>query len=216
MKVAIEHTRVAINIMRARLTILGFNLAIITFQISNTRGLGGGTRLEGFETTVHLSTGTVLLIGLALTFASMVVFIASSAFDREGTCDSRMLLAGDLLMYLALAQTVSGFFSSYGRVLEVLLIPTEAEQGALSTIQIGIAIVGSTVWALVIYVGPIVSLARSSHTRVTKLLHTMGYFGILVCISHLWWAAQRIEGRTIASDSPQSAWFNAFAAPLYW
>jgi uncharacterized membrane protein len=216
MKVSIEHTRVAINIMRARLTILGFNLAIITFQISNTRGLGGGTRLEGFETTVHLSTGTVLLIGLALTIASMVVFIASSAFDREGTCDSRILLAGDLLMYLALAQTVSGFFSSYGRVLEVLLIPTEAEQGALSTIQIGIAIVGSTVWALVIYVGPIVSLARSSHTRVTKLLHTTGYFGILIFISHLWWAAQRIEGRAIASDGSQSAWFNAFAAPLYW
>ena len=216
MKGAIEDTRVAINIMRARLTILGFNLAIITFQISNTRGLGGGTRLEGFATTVHLSTGTVLLIGLALTIASMMVFIASSAFDREGTCDSRILLAGDLLMYLALAQTVSGFFSSYERVLEVLLIPSEAEQLALSTIQMGIAIVGSTAWALVIYVGPIVSLARSSHTRVTKLLHTAGYFGILICISHLWWAAQRLEGRTTASDGSQSAWFNAFAAPLYW
>ena len=107
MKGSIEHARVAINIMRARLTILGFNLAIITFQISNTRGLGGGTRLEGFETTVHLSTGTVLLIGLALTIASMVVFIASSSFAREGTCDGRMLLAGDLLMYPALAQTTS-------------------------------------------------------------------------------------------------------------
>ena len=216
MNVSIEHTRVAINTMRARLTILGFNLAIITFQISNTRGLGGGTRLAGFETTVHLSTGLVLLIGLALTIASMMVFIASSAFDREGTCDSRLLLAGDLLMYLALAQTVSGFFSSYERVMEVLLIPTEAEEVALSTIQMGIAILGSTVWALVIYAGPIVSLARSSHTRIIKLLHTAGYFGILICISHLWWAAQRIEGRTIASDGSQSAWFNAFAAPLYW
>ena len=216
MKGAIEDTRVAINIMRARLTILGFNLAIITFQISNTRGLGGGTRLDGFETTVHFSTGTVLLIGFALTIASMVVFIASSAFDREGTCDCRILLAGDLLMYLALAQTVSGFFSSYERVLEVLLIPTEAEQVALSKIQTGIAIVGSAAWTLVIYVGPIVSLARSSHIRVTKLLHTAGYFGILICISHLWWAAQRIEGRTFASDGSPSAWFNAFAAPLYW
>jgi len=211
-----EHTRVAINTMRARLTILGFNLAIITFQISNTRGLGGGTRLDGFETTVHLSTGTVLLIGLALTIASMVVFIASSSFDREGTCDGRMLLAGDMLMYLALAQTVSGFFSSYARVVEVLLIETEVAQGALSTIHIGIAIIGSTVWAIVIYAGPIVSLARSSHTRVTKLAHTAGYFAILIFISHLWRAAQQIEGRAIASEGSLSAWFNAFAAPLYW
>ena len=158
MKGSIEHTRVAINTMRARLTILGFNLAII----------------------------------------------------------SRILLAGDLLMYLALAQTVSGFFSSYERVLEVLLISTEAEQGALATIQMGIAIVGSTVWAIVIYVGPMVSLARSSHTRFTKLLHSAGYFGILIFISRLWWAAQRIEGRTIAGDGSQTAWFNAFVAPLYW
>ena len=86
MTVSIENSRVAITTMRARLTILGFNLAIITFQISNTRGLGGGTRLEGFATTVHLSTGTVLLIGLALSIAAMVVFIASSMPDREGTC----------------------------------------------------------------------------------------------------------------------------------
>jgi uncharacterized membrane protein len=215
MKGSIEHARVAVNTMRARLTILGFNLAIITFQIGNTRGLGGGTRLDGFETTVHLSTGTVLLIGLALTIASMVVCIASSAFDREGTCDSRMLLGGDLLMYLALSQTVSGFFGSYGRVLALLSIPSPAEQGALLTIQVGIAIVGSTAWTFATYVGPIVSLARSSNTRLIQLLHTKGYFAILVGISQLWWAAQRIEGR-IASDGPSAAWFNAFAAPLYW
>ena len=216
MKEPIEPTRVAINTMRARLTILGFNLAIITFQISNTRGLGGGTRLEGFATTVHLSTGMVLLIGLALTIVSMVVFIASSAFDREGTCDGRMLLAGDILMYLALSQTVSGFFSSYARVLAVMSMPTVAEQGALSAIQIGVAIVGATAWALVTYVGPIVSPVRSYHGRVAKLLHTTVYLGILVCISHLWWAAQRIEGRTTAVDGQLSVWFNAFAAPLYW
>ena len=69
MKGTIEHTRVAINTMRARLTILGFNLAIITFQLSNTHGLGGGTRIEGFETTVHFSTGAVLLTGLALSIS---------------------------------------------------------------------------------------------------------------------------------------------------
>ena len=134
MKGSIEHTRVAINTMRARLTILGFNLAIITFQLSNTRRLGGGTRIEGFETTVHFSTGVVLLTGLALSISSMVVFISSSSFDREGTCDSRMLLAGDFLMYLALSQTVSGFFSSYGRVLDIMLISAQTGD-ACSTVR---------------------------------------------------------------------------------
>ncbi len=211
-----EPSRVAINAIRARLTILGFNLAITTFQITNTRGLGGGSHFEGFETTVHLGAGMVLLTGVALSIASMVAFITSSALDREGTCDHWTLLAGDLLMYLALAQTVVGFFGPYLRLLEGVSLRTEAEQEALSAIRIGMAVAGSAPWILAIYVGPIVSLVRSPHDRVTKLLHAAGYLGVLVCVSRLWWAAQRIEGRTLAGDGSPSAWLSAFAAPLWW
>ena len=211
-----ERVHVAVNTVRARLTILGFNLAIITFQIGNTRGLGGGTRLEGFETTVHLSTGVVLLIGLALSIASMVVFTTSSIFNREGTCDSRMLLTGDLLMYLALAQTVTGFFSSYERVLDVWVLSMNAEIGALSVVRSGIVIVGSAAWILVTYVGPTVSLVRSHHSLPLKVLHSTAYLTLLACISHLWWAAQQIEGRVIAVDGLFYQWFNAFFAPFYW
>jgi hypothetical protein len=211
-----ERPRVAINAIRARLTILGFNLAITTFQISNTHELGGGSQLEGFETTVHLGAGTVLLTGVALSIASMVAFITSSALDREGTCDHWTLLAGDLLMYLALAQTVVGFFGPYLHLLEGVSMRTEAEQEALSTIRIGLAIAGSAPWILATYVGPIVSLVRSPHDRVTKLLHVVGYFGILICISRLWSAAQRVAGGNLAGDGSPSAWFSAFAAPLFW
>ncbi len=164
-----ERVHVAVNTVRARLTILGFNLAIITFQIANTRGLGGGTRVEGFESTVHLSTGVVLLIGLALSIASIVVFTTSSIFNREGTCDSRMLLTGDLLMYLALAQTVTGFFSSYERVLDVWALSMNTEIGALSVVRSGIVIVGSAAWIMVAYVGPTVSLVRSHHSLPLKV-----------------------------------------------
>ena len=212
MKGSIEHTRVAINTMRARLTILGFNLAIITFQLSNTHGLGGGTRIEGFETTVHFSTGVVLLAGLALSISSMVVFISSSSFDREGTCDSRMLLAGDFLMYLALSQTVSGFFSSYGRVLDIVSISAQTGDAALYVLRTGILLVGAMAWILVTYVGPIVSLFRSDQARVSKLIHVAGYLFLMTCISQLWWAAHQFEGRTNA----HSQWFNAFIAPLNW
>jgi hypothetical protein len=211
-----EQPRVAINAIRARLTVLGFNLAITTFQINNTRGLGGGSYFDGFETTVHLAAGTVLLTGIALSITSMVAFITSSALDREGTCDHWTLLAGDLLMYLALAQTVAGFFGPYLRLLEVASMRTEAEQEALSAIRIGMAVAGSVPWILAIYVGPIISLVRSPHDRVTKLLHAAGYLGVLTYISRLWSAAQRIEGNALAGEGPPSAWFNAFAAPLFW
>jgi hypothetical protein len=211
-----ESVHVAVNTMRARLTILGFNLAIITFQIGNTRGLSGGTRLEGFESTVHLSTGVVLLIGLALSIASIVAFTTSSIFNREGTCDSRMLLAGDLLMYLALSQTVTGFFSSYERALDVWALSMNTEIGALSVVRNGIGIVGSVAWILVTYVGPMVSLLRSHHSLPSKVFHSTVYLGILAGISHLWWAAQQIEGRAIVVDGLFYKWFNALFAPIYW
>jgi hypothetical protein len=211
-----EQSRVAINAIRARLTILGFNLAITTFQISNARGLGGGSHFEGFETTVHLGAGTVLVTGVALSIASIVAFITSSALDREGTCDHWTLLAGDLLMYLALAQTVVGFFGPYLDLLEAVSMPAEAEQESLSVIRIGMAVAGTAPWVLATYVGPIVSLVRSPHDRVTKLLHVVGYFGVLICISRLWSAAQRVAGGNLAGDGSPSAWLSAFAAPLFW
>ena len=211
-----ERSRVAINAIRARLTILGFNLAITTFQINNMRGLGGGTRIDGLELALHLGTGTVLLTGVALSIASMVAFITSSALDREGTCDHWTLLAGDLLMYLALAQTVVGFFGPYMHLLEEMSMRTADGEEALSVIWIGMAVAGSAPWILAIYVGPIVSLVRSPHDRVTKLLHAAGYLGALICISRVWSAAQQIEGGALSRDGLASAWFSAFVAPLFW
>ena len=211
-----EQPRVAVNAIRARLTILGFNLAISTFQISNTHVLGGGSNLEGFETNVHLDAGTTLLTGVALSIASIVAFITSSALDREGTCDHRPLLAGDLMMYLALAKTVTGFFGPYLSLIQGVSMQTQAEQEALSAIRIGLAVAGSAPWILATYVGPIVSLVRSTHGRVTKLLHAAGYLGLLACGSRLWWAAQQIEGGALAGNDSPLVWFSAFAAPLFW
>jgi hypothetical protein len=119
--------------MRARLTILGFNLAVTTFQIGNTRILGGRSHPE-----------------------------------------------------------------------------------TLSVIRTGMTIAGSIAWVLAIYVGPVVSLVRYPHKKLTKLIHVVAYFGILVCISQLWWAAQRLEGRTAVEDGSLSSWLNALAAPLFW
>jgi hypothetical protein len=45
-QVSTDRIRVAVNKMRARLTIPGFNFAVITFQLGNMRVLGGGVTLE--------------------------------------------------------------------------------------------------------------------------------------------------------------------------
>jgi hypothetical protein len=115
-------------------------------------------------------------------------------------------------MYLALSQTVSGFFSSYGRVLDIMSISAQTGDAALYALRTGILLVGAMAWILVTYVGPIVSFFRSYQARVSKLIHVAGYLFLMTCISQLWWAAHQLEGRTNA----HSQWFNAFIAPLNW
>ena len=95
MEGSIERARVAINAMRARLTILGFNLAITTFQISNTRGLGGGSHFEGFETTVHLGAGMVLLTGVALSSGIRRRAVPARSSTWAGPVASRGRDSGD-------------------------------------------------------------------------------------------------------------------------
>lgn len=210
--------RIAINInaMRSRLVILGFNLTITTFQISNMRVLTGGRHIEGFLPNIHLSAGALLLTSIALSIASMVAFIASSELDKDATCDHRPLLAADLLMYVALSQTVTGFFSPYLYTLKIMPMPTQLEQAEMSVILISMSVAGSVAWILAAYVGPIVAFVRAPHMRVTKLLHAMGYIAIMVCISHLWLSAQRLEGLIPAKDSLLPTGLSAFAAPLFW
>jgi len=213
-----DSIRIAINInaMRSRLVILGFNLTITTFQISNMRVLTGGRHIEGFLPNIHLSAGALLLTSIAFSIASMIAFIASSELDKEASCDHRPLLAADLLMYVALSQTVTGFFSPYLYVLKIMPMPTQVEQAEMSVIANGMAVAGAAAWILAAYVGPIIAFFRAPHGRVTKLIHAVGYIAIMVSISHLWLTAQRLEGLTPAGESSLPVWLSAFAAPLFW
>lgn len=118
-------------------------------------------------------------------------------------------------MYLALAQTVAGFFSPYLRMLEIMSmsLSMEIEREAISLIWIGLVIAGSTAWILSTYVGPVVSFIRSPLGRVMKLLHALGYIGLMVCISQLWLVALRFEERTPTEYGSLLPWLSTFATP---
>jgi len=120
--------RIAVNTMRARLTILGFNLAIITFQLTHLSNQRSGTVVPGFDAPLHLPATVTLYFALLLSVASMVLLIASGAVSEDGACDSPALVAGDLLMYLGLAYTVSGFFQPLVTDLSLRQLPTSARR----------------------------------------------------------------------------------------
>ena len=97
--------------MRARLTVIGFTIAVVSFQLVRLKSLPGGVDFSGLENPIHVGSHVSLLLALPVSIAAIVGYIFSSEYDEIGTCSSWSIVAGDLLMYMGLALTIAGFFS---------------------------------------------------------------------------------------------------------
>lgn len=208
---------VAVNVMRARLTVLGFNLAIITFQMNKLRDLpaSSAVHLPGIESGVHLSADFALFVGFALTVIAMVAFIASGALDKVGLCNHWSLVAGDLLMYQALAQTVSGFFVPF-LALTGSIVAQQPEEG-IRVFHLTLLTAGGAAWFLAAYAGPAVALFRSPFGRRATLSLGVGYAVLVIVLSIVGAKVSAVQG--IDPTKKQAAAMSAvmeLVQPLRW
>lgn len=173
--------RIAVNVMRARLTVIGFNIAIVSFQISQLYKMSGGVSIPGVDHLVHLRASTALFMALSLSLLSMMAYIMSCAHDEVGICDHRSFLAGDLLMYFAVAYTVTGFFAPIHESLNIASshIPDQIHQ-QIAVLQKTLWYFGAIAWFSAMYVGPIVSLLRSPFSRRINIGFGTVYVGVLL------------------------------------
>lgn len=211
--------RVAVNVMRARITIVGFNVAIITFQMSSLRNLRiGATELPSLHVWANLSAETALFTGLALSGMALVAFITSSAYDQVGVCDHWILLAGDLFMYLSLAQTLAAFFEPYTLMLQLMVGDFATHAAAAELLHLGIVVAGGVAWAMAAYLGPVVALARSPFgARATGALAVL-YVVLLLGIAQLALQARTLEAAGAGQQAPDaySGLLQELARPLRW
>ena len=176
-KMTMNSPRVAINVMRARLTVVAFNLAVVSLQLAVLPKLPGAVQMPGSSLSLHLGTDINLLLGLALSIISLVLFIASSQLDEQGNCTHPSLVAGDLFMYLGLAQSASGFFAPFTALLGQTGLP-EAE-----SVRLALMMTGGSAWFLAMYLGPVVSLCRSPFNRTINLGLWLGYVILLALVA---------------------------------
>jgi hypothetical protein len=188
--------RVAVNVMRARLTVIGFNIAIVSIQIAQgyrISGISGGVRVPGIDHAVHVGADMALFMALALSLIALVAFITSSAFDEIGVCTHWSLVAGDLLMYLALAHTVAGFFGPWNAILEIFPTKLPDRASEIATLHAAMAIAGGAAWFLATYAGPVVSLVRSPFQRRTNIVLGIAYIAMLLALAWVSAQAARVE-----------------------
>jgi hypothetical protein len=193
--------RVAVNVMRARLTVIGFNIAIVSFQIVNLYGLSGGIRVPGVDHVVHVGASMALFMALALSIIALVAFIMSSAFDEVGFCTHWSLVAGDLLMYLALAHTVAGFFAPLTTSIEIFSAKLPDQASEIAILHTASLVAGGVAWFIATYAGPVVSLVRSPFHRRTNIALGIAYLIALVALAWVSSHAARVEA-TGSGDEP--------------
>jgi hypothetical protein len=212
-----EPVRIAINVMRARLTVVAFNLAIITFQLGVLPRLPGAVRLTEAGTPLHLGTDITLLIGLGLCIIAMVSFLMSGELDEQGACTHWSLLVGDLFMYLGLAHSVSGFFGPTINLLGYSVMSATAEIQQLESLRVALIVTGGTGWFLATYVGPAVSLLRSPFTPRVTLSLAIAYLALLALVAYVSRQAFLLEAALSAKDaSAATTLLHEFLQPLRW
>jgi hypothetical protein len=193
--------RVAVNVMRAHLTVIGFNIAIVSFQIVQLDRVSGGVKVPGMDHAVHVEADMALFMALALSVIALVAFIMSSAYDEVGVCTHWLLVAGDLLMYLALAHTLTGFFQPWTAALEIFATKLPAQATQIASLNAAMAIAGGAAWFLAAYAGPVVALVRSPFQRQTNIALGFAYLVLLFVLAYVNAQAVRVEAAG-ADDVP--------------
>ena len=189
--------RVAVNVMRARLTVIGFNIAIVSFQIVHLYGVSGGLKVPGVDHVVHVGASMALYMALALSLIALVAFIMSSAFDEVGVCTHWSLVAGDLLMYLGLAHTVAGFFAPLTVSIDIFSAKLPDQASEIAILHSASLVAGGAAWFFANYIGPVISLVRSPFDRRTNIALGVAYLVVLLALAWVSSHALRVD----AADS---------------
>ncbi|WBU62752.1 hypothetical protein [Paracoccus aerodenitrificans] len=192
-----QETDIAVNTMRSRLTVLGFVLTIITFQISQVIYPAAKAVENGGLSPQRFGLGVALLLGALVTLLALVVFIMSSRLNREGTCSIHFVIIGDLLMYLALIMTLFIFISPYEPVLDQFSASLVDQD--LSNIRHAVLGFGVFVWIFVGFVAPGLLMLRLSVSVVMRLLYFISYS---ICLALLTWLVLLASNLERGADPP--------------
>jgi hypothetical protein len=193
--------RADIRAMQMRLTVIGFNLAIVSFQLARLYGAENGLRVPGLGRSVHVVAEMELYMALGLSIIAVSAFIMSCEIDDLGFCTRWLMVTGNLLMYMALSHTIAGFFMPLTATIGAVggALPQTASE--IRVLQSGALAVGGAAWFLATYAGPLLSLKRSTYHNQSKIAFGIAY--LLVLLVFCWLTSQTvIVESAVSGDQP--------------
>ena len=218
-------SRIALNVTRTRITVLAFNLTIITLMLSGRFGDLAATPQGAIE---HFPTSIALFIGFCMTFVGLIWFLLSQELDVDGLSKPMPFVLGSISAYLALSQTVTAFMHEY--ILRIITtmaavyvematsdaFATPAEMPGTRGLIV-LSIFGGTIWAWMMYVGPLLVSLRVSRDHVSLRL-LLGYYVFMQLL--IAWIHARAWQVSAIGDGEQPGLFGLyllqFIQPVLW
>ncbi len=205
---------IALNVTRTRVTVLVFNLSIISFMFSIL-----ATKSPSADSLPHVSTSVALLMGFFLTLLGLWLLLLSQDWDEIGLSRPISFTLGTMTTYLALSQTVTAFVHEYLIRTMNNTLQTEAADtlhgfaGLSNTGLLMILIMGGVIWILITYIGPLGAI-RKSQSREWRWLYASYYLGLQIPIN--WITAEAWYLQTDQSMNMLSFFALQFMQPLLW
>lgn len=193
--------RVGIRAQHLRLAVIGFNITMISFQIAKLGRAADGLRVPGLGRTVHVVADMQLYMALGLSVMALFALIMSCEIDEVGDCAHWSLLAGDLLMYMAIAHAMAGFFSPLATTIEMVGDTLSRKASEINILKSGAIAVGGGAWFLANYIGPFVSLVRSPFHRRTNITLGIAYLLVMLVLCWITAVTVRVES-AVSGDQP--------------
>jgi hypothetical protein len=201
--------------MRARLTVIGFNIAVVSFQLERLKTLPGGVNLSGYESPIHFGSHVSLLLAIPVSMVAIVGYIFSSKYDEIGTCTSWTIVAADLLMFIGLALTIAGFFSPLESSMEIIKADLSAQSANLLMLNDSMLILGGISWFSAAYIGPVRALWQSPFSRLTNTCLAIAYLVLFSYLSLISAIANAIDIHSTGGVT-FAQWLMEFAQPFRW
>lgn len=225
-------TGIALNVTRTRVTVLVFNLTIISLMLSMIVG-GGGGATNAQHVITHLTSFAALFFGFCLTLLGLFLFLYSQNLDVQGLSRPWPFTLGSMTTYLALSQTVTAFMHEYlvefesfveaaGPILEdqtrslVRLDILELDAVGHTPLFI-LLVMGGAIWVLITYLAPLSTGIRGPIRGGRRWVFAAYYFAIQVPI--YWVYANAWQLQYVPPDQPTdilSLFGLQFVQPLLW
>ncbi len=214
-------TGIALNVTRTRVTVLVFNLTVISVMLSilvATRDAAGH-----HDIMAHLTSFAALFIGFCLTILGVFWLLHSQSWDAQGLSHPRPFTFGTITTYLALSQTITAFMHEY-----ILSFESGIEANILSSVppnalgdpaMLILICMGGAVWLLITYVAPLLAALKGSSLYGGRRWVIAGYYFALQIPTYWVYA----EAWHLTNVSPEQQPVNMlglfalqFIQPLLW